>query len=347
MSAADPASWRDRAPVILGCAGPRLEPEERRLFEALRPVGFILFARNVESPAQLRDLVAELRAASGAPDAAILIDQEGGRVARLKPPHWRAPPPAARFGELYARAPEAGLQAARLNAELIGRELSALGIDVDCLPLLDVPQPDADPVIGDRAFCSDPQAVAALGRAVVEGLARGGCQPVIKHLPGHGRSRADTHVALARVEVPAPVLEAVDFLPFRLLNDAPWGMTAHLVYPAYDPELPATFSPAVIERAIRGAIGFDGVLMSDDIGMGALSGSMAERSRAALAAGCDLVLHCSGRMAEMQEVAAALPPMAPASAARLARTRAARPAPPAPRDTVAAVEELQALLASA
>jgi len=343
----DPGDWERRAPVIFGCAGPVLGDEERRFFGSAAPVGFILFARNVERPEQLRTLVDDLRQSVGDPAAPILIDQEGGRVARLKPPHWRAAPAAAGFGALYRRAPEAALAAARLNAELIGRELSALGIDVDCLPLLDVRQPGADAVIGDRAFDEDPAIVAALGRAVRQGLANGGCQSVIKHLPGHGRAAADSHHRLPVVDASAEALEAVDFPPFRALRDAPWGMTAHIVYTAYDAENPATLSAAVIQRVIRGIIGFDGALMSDDIEMGALSGRLEDRASAALAAGCDLVLHCSGDLAGMRSIAADLPPLSAAAAGRLARARVDRPPVPAGRDLRSAAEELHALLASA
>lgn len=349
MSGAEAAAidWPRRAPAIFGCAGLRLSPAERAFFAETLPVGFILFGRNVDQPAQVAALVDELRGAVADPAVPVFIDQEGGRVARLKPPHWRAAPAAARFGELYAQDPARACAAARLNAEMIARELSALGIDADCLPLLDVRQPEADKVIGDRAFSGDPVVVAALGRAVADGLAAGGCQGVIKHLPGHGRAGVDSHHGLPRVDAPAELLEAVDFPPFRALNDLPWGMTGHLVFSAYDTERPATQSPAVVERVIRGTIGFDGVLMTDDIGMGALSGSMAARSAASLAAGCDLVLHCSGKLREMQEVAAALPPMAAAAAVRLARTRTMRPSPPAPVDSAVAAQELQRLLASA
>lgn len=344
----DPLDWTGRAPAIFGCAGLRLSPAERAFFRAVAPVGFILFARNVESPDQVRALVAALRESVADPAVPVLIDQEGGRVARLKPPHWRAAPAAARFGRRHAADPGAASAAARLNAELIARELRPLGIDVDCLPLLDVRQPDADGVIGDRAFSEDPAIVALLGRAVARGLADGGCQGVIKHLPGHGRATVDSHLDLPRVTATAAELEAVDFPPFRALNDLPWGMTGHLVFEAFDAALPATLSAPVVARVIRGAIGFDGALMTDDINMAALSGSLAERSEAALRAGCDLVLHCSGRLAEMQAVAAALPAPTRAAADRLQRARDARPGAPAPQGAIAeSMQELQRLMASA
>ncbi|MEQ8500386.1 MAG: beta-N-acetylhexosaminidase [Sneathiellaceae bacterium] len=358
MSAADgvrsdPLDWPARAPAIFGCAGLRLDAAERAFFRAVAPVGFILFARNVDTPAQVRTLVADLRDAVSDPAVPVFIDQEGGRVARLKPPHWRAAPAAALFGERHAADAGAAGEAARLNAELIGRELRDLGIDVDCLPLLDVRQPDADKVIGDRAFSEDPAVVAALGRAVARGLADGGCQAVAKHLPGHGRASVDSHLGLPRVTASAAELEAVDFAPFRALNDLPWGMTGHLVFEAFDPDRPATLSVPVIERAIRGSIGFDGALMTDDINMGALSGSLAERTDAALRAGCDLVLHCSGKLAEMQAVAAALLPTTPAAAERLQHARDTRPAPPpappppGPGQGADPVQELHRLMASA
>lgn len=345
--ARDPRDRGHRAPVIFGCSGPRLSDGERALFARIAPAGCILFARNVEDPQQLRALVSALRDSAGDPDLPILVDQEGGRVARLKPPHWRAAPAAGRFGALYRADPARALAAVRLNTELIARELSGLGIDVDCLPLLDVRHEGADAVIGDRAFSDDPAIVAELGRAAIRGLADGGCQPVIKHLPGHGRATADSHHRLPVVETPATQLEAVDFAPFRALGDAPWGMTAHIVYTAFDAERPATLSPIVIEEVVRGRIGFDGVLMSDDIGMGALSGGLVERTLAALDAGCDLVLHCSGDLDSMQAIAAALPPMRQDSAARLRRCRTSRPARPVERDLPAAERELQALMASA
>lgn len=343
----DPRGWGHRAPAIFGCSGTRLSEGERAFFARTAPVGAILFARNVVDPHQLRALVSDLRESVGDADLPVLVDQEGGRVARLKPPHWRAAPAAGRFGALYRTDPAAALAAVRLNAELIARELSGLGIDVDCLPLLDVRQDGADAVIGDRAFSDDPSIVAALGRAAVQGLADGGCQPVIKHLPGHGRATADSHHRLPVVATPADQLEAVDFAPFRAFGDAPWGMTAHIVYTAFDAERPATLSPVVIEQVVRGRIGFDGVLMSDDIEMGALSGGLAERAVAALGAGCDLVLHCSGKLERMQSIATALPPMRRDSAARLQRCRASRPAAPGERDLPAAERELQALMASA
>ncbi len=296
------------APVIFGCAGKTLTADERALFAATRPLGFILFKRNLDHPAQVAALVADLRDAAGRSDAPVLIDQEGGRVARLGPPHWRRPPPAGAFADLHAHDEARGLNAAWLNARAIAHDLHSLGIDVDCAPVLDLLLPDAHDVIGDRAYGATPARVIALGRAVCDGLL------------------ADSHHELPVVRASEAELEA-DFAPFRALADAPLAMTAHIVYPAYDPERPASTSAIVIDRIIRGAIGFDGVLLSDDINMSALQGSIAERAVACLAAGCDVALHCSGRLDEMQAVAAALPPMTADAARRLDRALAQRRAP--------------------
>ncbi len=305
-------------PLILGLSGTTLTPDERAFFRDADPAGFILFRRNAADPAQLRALTDALRAAVGR-DALILIDQEGGRVARLQPPHWPSFPAQARFGELYAKAPISALEAARANAQAIGAVLAAAGINVSCLPLLDLRHEGAHDVVGDRAFGGEPMAVASLGRAVLDGLAEAGVSGVIKHLPGHGRAATDSHAELPLVDADAADL-ALDLEPFaRLAGRARIGMSAHVVYPAWDAERPATLSPKVIGEVIRGAIGFDGLLLTDDIGMGALAGPLAERGTAALAAGCDLVLHCSGVLAEGQEVAAALPAIGDAALARMAR----------------------------
>ncbi len=324
-------------PVILGLGGPALGQDERAFFRAAEPAGYILFDRNIRSADQLRALTDSLRALAGRADLPILIDQEGGRVARLRPPLAPAFPPAARFGEAWARAPSTALAAARANAEAIGRTLRALGISVACLPVLDVPVPGAHDVIGDRAFSRDPNAVASLGRAALDGLQRAGVVGVVKHVPGHGRARADSHVALPVVEAADAELET-DLLPFRRLADAPIAMTAHILYPAWDPALCATFSARIIAEVIRGRIGFDGLLVSDDLGMQALAaqpgaGAMGERAARAIAAGCDLVLHCSGNLAEMEEVAGAVPDLAPAGRDRLARAMAwAQQAPRVPHE---------------
>jgi len=292
-----------RSRAIYGLAGPTLSADEAAFFRETRPWGFILFGRNIETPEQVRALTAALRETLDDPKAPILIDQEGGRVARLKPPHWQARPPAARFGALYAGDPEAAREATYLNARLIAHDLAGLGINVDCLPVLDVPQPGAHDIIGDRAFAADPAIVIALGRAQIEGLMDGGVLPVMKHIPGHGRAQADSHLELPRVTVEVEALSAVDFVTFRSLDSCPMAMTAHVVYDSIDPQRPATTSPKVVRDVIRGEIGFDGLLMSDDLSMKALEGPLEVRARAALFAGCDVVLHCNGDMNEMKDVA--------------------------------------------
>ncbi|CAA7623720.1 beta-N-acetylhexosaminidase [Magnetospirillum sp. UT-4] len=314
-----PASDAPPAAAIFGCAGPVLNAAERAFFARVRPLGFILFARNIETPDQVRALVAELRASVGRADAPVLIDQEGGRVQRLRPPHWRKAPPGAAFAALAGRDKAAALEAVRLNFRLIGRELADLGIDVDCAPVLDVPVPGAHDVIGDRAYGLDPAQVAELGRACCDGLLDEGVLPVVKHIPGHGRAMVDSHLALPVVEAGRAELEAADFPPFRALADQPWGMTAHVVYKAIDADRPATTSARVIGEVIRGLIGFQGFLVSDDLSMKALGGSFEDRTRAALDAGCDAVLHCNGEMAEMEAVAAAMTPLDGIAEERLAR----------------------------
>jgi beta-N-acetylhexosaminidase len=285
--------------VIFGCAGAVLALEERGFFREADPLGFILFQRNCVEPAQLRHLVDELRASVGRADAPVLVDQEGGRVARLRPPHWRTYPSAARIAALGDAAPSAARNVARLIAD----DLERLAITVDCVPVLDLPVPDADAVIGDRAYGTAPEPVAAIGRAFCEGLLAGGILPVIKHIPGHGRATVDSHLASPVVTASRGALAAHDFAPFRALNDMNWAMTAHIVYAAIDAVRPATLSPVVIAEVIRGVIGFDGVLVSDDLSMEALGGSLGERASAALAAGCDVALHCNGRLDEMRAVA--------------------------------------------
>jgi beta-N-acetylhexosaminidase len=292
-----------RSRVIYGCGGLGLSAQERAFFRDTRPWGFILFGRNIESPDQIRGLVRSLRETVEDPSAPVLIDQEGGRVARLKPPNWRQRPPAARFGELHDRDPEAAREATYLNARLIAHDLTELGINVDCLPVLDIPVKGAHDIIGDRAFAHDPATVIDLGRAQIEGLMEGGVLPVMKHIPGHGRAGADSHLSLPRVDAEAEELSASDFVPFRSLDLCPMAMTAHVVYEAIDPQRPATTSPKVIRDVIRGEIGFEGLLMSDDLSMQALDGPMEVRTRAALFAGCDVALHCNGDMDEMMMVA--------------------------------------------
>ncbi|HVV26729.1 MAG TPA: beta-N-acetylhexosaminidase [Rhizomicrobium sp.] len=292
-----------RSAAIYGCAGTSLLASEKDFFRDVRPWGFILFARNISDRPQVRALVGELRETVGDARAPVLIDQEGGRVARLKPPQWHARPPAARFGALHAENPEAAREATYLNARLIAWDLAELGINVDCLPVLDVPAPGAHDIIGDRAFAHDPATVIALGRAQIEGLLDGGVLPVMKHIPGHGRAEADSHLALPRVTAGRAELSASDFVTFRSLDLCPVAMTAHVVYESIDPQRPATTSPKVIRDVIRGEIGFEGLLMSDDLSMKALDGPFSVRARAALFAGCDLVLHCNGDMDEMRDMA--------------------------------------------
>lgn len=289
--------------AIFGCAGADLSPEEAAFFAEADPWGFILFRRNVETPAQVKRLTGALREAVGR-DAPVLVDQEGGAVARFRGEPWKSWAPV--LADCQAISDEAKLlEALRLRYRIIALELTAMGVDVNCVPLLDVPQPGSSAVIGARALGGTPEEIARRGRAVVEGGLAGGALPVIKHLPGHGRAKVDTHDALAVVDAPLEALEEVDFAPFHALKDAPLGMTAHIVFNAIDPERPATTSPIVIDRVIRGAIGFDGLLMSDDLSMEALSGTLAERAAASIAAGCDLALHCNGDLAEMQAVAGA------------------------------------------
>ncbi|HEY2035357.1 MAG TPA: beta-N-acetylhexosaminidase [Rhizomicrobium sp.] len=300
---------KTRSRAIFGCAGTTLAAEDRDFFRETQPWGFILFARNIADPEQVRSLVTALRETVDDPSAPVLIDQEGGRVARLKPPHWKERPPALRFAELHNTAPEEAREAAYLNARLIAQDLVDLGINVDCLPVLDVPVEGAHDIIGDRAYGRDPSVIIDIGRAVIEGMIEGGVLPVMKHIPGHGRAGADSHLALPRVSTPPDELSASDFVTFRSLNQCPLAMTAHVVYEAIDAQRPATTSPKVIRDVIRGEIGFDGLLMSDDLSMQALSGSLAHRAKASLFAGCDVVLHCNGNLAEMREISTELKPL--------------------------------------
>jgi len=298
-----------RTRVIYGCHGTELLPDERRFYSEAQPWGFILFGRNIAAPEQVRRLVKELRDCVSDENAPVLIDQEGGRVARLKPPFWKARLPAARFGALKKSSATAARDCAYLNARLIAYELCELGINVDCTPVLDVPVEGADYVIGDRAFAQDPLTIIELGRAVIEGMLDGGVLPVMKHIPGHGRALADSHKTLPRVAASAEELSATDFVTFRSLNHCPMAMTAHVVYEAIDAQRPATTSPKVVRDVIRGEIGFDGVLISDDLSMEALSGSLGTRAKSALFAGCDIVLHCNGSLDEMRDVAADAKPL--------------------------------------
>jgi len=300
---------------ITGLAGTTMTPDERAFLHEREPWGFIIFQRNIDTPAQVRRLTASVRDAVGR-DAPVLVDQEGGRVQRLGPPHWPTYPPGAAYGRCYDRNAAEGIRAAYLGARLIAADLAAVGVDVDCLPIADVPVAGANSVIGDRAYGETAEKVALLGRAVADGLLAGGVLPVLKHIPGHGRATADSHGALPIVETDREILRTTDFAAFRPLSDLPLGMTAHIVYTAIDPIAPATTSVTLVRDVIRDWLGFRGLLMSDDISMGALSGSIEERSRAAIAAGCDVVLHCNGELDEMRAVASAVPVLAGEAAAR-------------------------------
>src|SRR5436305_9943052 len=328
---------------ITGVSGLTLTAEERRFGGAERPWGFILFKRNIDTKAQVTDLIAELREVIGEPDAPVLIDQEGGRVQRFGPPHWPIYPPGAVFGTLYDIDRTLGLTAARLSARLIAADLIELGVTVDCLPVADVPVAGADAVIGNRAYGNEPDKVAAIARAVTEGLEQGGVLPVLKLIPGHGRATADTHFQLPVVDTPKAELERTDFAAFQPLADLPMAMTAHVVFSALDPALPATTSATIIEQVIRGVIGFQGLLMSDDLSMNALAGSLAERTRAVFASGCDMVLHCNGKIDEMRDVARETPELSDKSLERAGRALASRKAPQ-PFDRLKARAELDALV---
>ena len=343
-SDAEPAR-RAPAAAIVGVAGSELRAEERALFEARPPFGFILFARNCVEPAQLRQLIGELRTAAGRPAAPVLIDQEGGRVARLKPPHWPAREPARALGRLAERDRAAGREAAWLHARLLAADLEPLGITVDCVPVLDLALPGATPAIGDRALSADPALVGELGLAIIEGLLAGGLLPVIKHLPGHGRARVDSHEVLPVVDTGLERLRASDFQPFRSCRGAPFGMTAHVLYTALDPERPATLSARIIGEVIRDELGFEGCLLSDDLSMGALDGSPGARAAGCRAAGCDLALHCNGRYPETVDVLAAAGPLEGAARDRAERALRRRQLAE-PLDRSAAEARLEALLAT-
>jgi beta-N-acetylhexosaminidase len=324
---------------ITGISGTELSAAEREFIRAARPWGFILFKRNVENPAQVAILIDQLRDALGRSEAPVLIDQEGGRVQRYGPPHWPTYPAGAVFGRLYDVDPALGLAAARLSARLIADDLLRTGVTVDCLPLADVPVSGADAVIGNRAYGTNPVKVAAIARAVTDGLEQGGILPVLKHIPGHGRATADTHFRLPVVDVARDELEASDFAAFRALADLPMAMTAHVVFSAIDPAHPATTSATMIGQVIRGSIGFQGLLMSDDVSMNALAGSIADRTRAIFSAGCDIALHCNGKLEEMRDVANHSPELSGEPLQRANRALAARKAP-LPFDRSAARAEL-------
>jgi beta-N-acetylhexosaminidase len=311
---------------ITGLSGLNVSANERAFLKEAQPWGLIIFKRNVNTPKQVTELTMSFRDAVGWA-APILVDQEGGRVQRLGPPHWPAYPPGARYGAIYDRDVASGLAAARLGGHLIAADLNVLGIDVDCLPLADVLAPGGDPVIGDRAYGTEPGKVAAIAGAIAQGLLAGGVLPVLKHLPGHGRASVDSHAKLPVVDTDRATLESTDFAAFRPLAGLPLGMTAHVVFSAIDPDAPVTTSVTMVREVIRGFIGFRGLLMSDDVSMKALSGTIAERSRAAFAAGCDVVLHCNGDLNEMSAVASQAPELKGEAAKRAEAALAQRKVP--------------------
>jgi len=319
-------------PAIFGLSGPVLTDDERAFFADAKPAGYILFKRNCVDRAQLRALTDSLRSLEGRDDVAILIDQEGGRVSRMQPPEWPAFPAGAAFEALYDVAPISALEAARVNAQALGLMLAEVGITVDCLPLLDVRTPETHPAIGDRALGSDPLRVASLGRAVIDGLREGGVVGVVKHMPGQGRAKVDSHYDLPVVDVDEATLEQ-DLRPFRQLSTVPMGMTGHIMFPAWDTERCSTLSPTIIGDIVRGRIGFDGLLMSDDLDMQALKGDVPSRAVGAVAAGCDIALNCWGRMDEMVGIAKILPAMTDIGLERLARAMS----------TIAPVDDFSAL----
>ncbi|MEF2073569.1 beta-N-acetylhexosaminidase [Consotaella aegiceratis] len=332
---------------IAGCAGQRLTADEKAFFADERPWGFILFGRNVAEASQLGDLVAELKAIASRPNPPIFVDQEGGRVQRLRPPLAPLYPPGGVLGRLYAADAEAGERAAWLQGRLIAADLQRYGINADCLPCLDVPAVGSHSVIGERAYAGDPAVVARLGRLAAEGLMAGGVLPVMKHLPGHGRGNADSHLEMPVVEAPLCELEKTDFAPFTALRDLPCAMTAHLLFTAIDPDKPATLSKKVIGDVIRGRIGFDGLLMTDDMSMKALRGELGDLAGQALAAGCDMVLHCNGDMAEMRAVAQSVVPLAGEAKRRAEAAESGLAAGPAPIEEAILRDEFAGLLAVA
>ena len=332
--------------AIYAPSGTVLTADERAFFADVRPTGYILFRRNIEDRVQLRALTDSLRDLEGHDEVPILIDQEGGRVARMRPPHWPAFPSGEAFDRLFQLAPSSAIEAARVNARALGLMLTEVGVTVDCLPMLDVRQPGATDIVGDRALGSDPMQVSALGRAILDGLASAGVLGVIKHIPGHGRALVDSHKELPVVDAGEDLL-SIDIEPFERLRDAGMGMTSHLLYTQWDAERPASQSPTVIHDIIRGRIGFDGFLMSDDIDMGALAGDHGTRAAACLAAGCDAVLQCDGQMEHMLSTAAGTGDLTPEAEARLARAMAMRFTPDDEMDFAAAVAKRDELLALA
>ena len=330
--------------AIYGLAGTELTPDEAAFFADSRPAGYILFKRNIETREQLRRLTDALRDLEGHDEVPILIDQEGGRVARMRPPEWQTFPPGEAFDRLYQLAPSSAIEAARVNARALGLMLNEVGINIDCLPMLDVRQPGANDIVGDRALGAEPMQVASLGKAILDGLKSAGVLGVIKHIPGHGRALADSHLELPVVDAGEDEL-AIDIEPFERLRDAAMGMTSHLLYTEWDAERPASQSPIVIHDIIRQRIGFDGFLMSDDIGMEALAGDHGQRAAACVAAGCDVALHCDGKMENMLSVANAVPEISAEGEARLSRAMAMRFTPDNEMDFAEAIAKRDALLA--
>ena len=332
--------------AIYGLGGPELTPDERDFFRDADAAGYILFARNCVDRTQVRRLTDALREIHPRPDLPILIDQEGGRVARMKAPEWPVFPCGEAFDQLYQVAPASAIEAARMNSRALALVLNEVGVNVDCLPVLDVRQPGATDIVGDRAMGANPMQVSALGRAVLDGLASAGVIGVVKHMPGHGRALVDSHKELPLVTASEEELE-IDLEPFERLRNAPMGMVAHILFTAWDPDLPSSLSPTIIQNIVRERIGFDGFLMSDDIGMEALSGTAGERAAATVAAGCDAALHCSGKMDEMVSVAAAIPAMSAEGEARLARAMASTLVDEEGPDLAEATAKRDALLALA
>lgn len=329
--------------AIISCAGTSLSRDERELIRDLDPLGLIVFARNINNKTQLFELSSSFRDAARRPDAPVLIDQEGGRVARLRPPVWRQTEPAATYGAIFKQDPDRAFEAVRLNARLMAAELHEVGVSVDCVPVLDLAIPGAHSVVGNRAYGETPEQVAALGRAVAETMLSAGIMPVIKHMPGHGRAKVDSHQEMPRVDADRVALERHDFRAFKLMADMPWGMTGHIVFEAVDPKRPATQSATVIREIIRGHIGFGGFLLTDDLCMGALSGDMGERVAAALAAGCDAALICDGDI-EKSRLGLETAPELAGDAMQRYRAATARCGRPTGIDAAALESRLEALL---
>lgn len=331
-------------PVVFSCEGRVMSAAETEFFARENPFGFILFARNIDTPDQVRQLIADFRQSVGRPEAPVLIDQEGGRVQRLRSPHWFEAPAAARIGEMYVRDKDAGARAAILSTQLIAADLASVGITVNCAPCLDMSRPETSSVIGNRAYSSDPAVIIELATIICNTYMQAGIIPVIKHIPGHGRATVDSHKQLPVVTEDISVLEQTDFVPFKVLSKMPWGMTAHIVFSAIDATAPATQSALVINQIIRQKIGFDGLLLSDDLNMNALNGSLHQRAEMSIAAGVDILLHCSGVLDEMRDVVAACPKMTAVTRRRIENTGLKIKLPSGRFDKEQARQELSELL---